>query len=530
MVSRYRQFKEAVGASNPDSVGGRLARLKDELKTTLADEVEKAKPAIRPTLRQLHEKAGAKVASKDLEGAAALVSQLKQQLLGNTSVEDDRRQPTNAEIGREYDVLKRFKGQPVHDAFAAVDGLKPKNLEDWDEKIARCTAFIATYGKEERAATECAQVRDIILPYARKQRAAQKIAEEDRDRQQKQQDEEARIAAEFERLADQPFRKAFEDLDALKPTTIEGWSRKIACCEAFLKRFAKDHKGSRECDYVSTAFLPNALKQRTQLEAEDIYKQSLANKGDHPLRPRGNPTLDDEKMRVLMDETALNEAEILAIRVFTDYDYEDINPVVANQKDKVEFTRGQPVVKGQPAKVPWLDTYLKGRNSRGQFSERELEDYKKQILDSAAAHAAMLRKAVPKLPAKSATVYRGQRMTKQEYAALLKKGKVDIETFQSNSTSLATARSFAFAPPGTSPPAADKIVCVITESAVRSGRDVGAISVNPKEDELMLLPGTELRIQGQPIEESEADYSGDPHPVVPAQQFFYVRLAESSKM
>jgi len=65
---------------------------------------------------------------------------------------------------------------------------------------------------------------------------------------------------------------------------------------------------------------------------------------------------------------------------------------------------------------------------------------------------------------------------------------------------------------------------------VRSGRDVGAISVNPKEDELMLLPGTELRIQGQPIEESEADYSGDPHPVVPAQQFFYVRLAESSKM
>jgi hypothetical protein len=136
--------------------------------------------------------------------------------------------------------------------------------------------------------------------------------------------------------------------------------------------------------------------------------------------------------------------------------------------------------------VPWLDTYLKGRNNKGQHSEQDIEDYKKQILDSAAAHAAVLRKAVPKLPAKSATVYRGQRMTKQEYAALLKKGKVDIETFQSNSTGLATARSFAFLPPGTSPPAADKTVCVITESAVRSGRDVGAISVNPKEDELLI--------------------------------------------
>jgi hypothetical protein len=161
-------------------------------------------------------------------------------------------------------------------------------------------------------------------------------------------------------------------------------------------------------------------------------------------------------------------------------------PGVGSTFVRARYTRGQRVVKGQPAKVPWLDTYLKGRNNKGQHSEQDIEDYKKQILDSAAAHAAVLRKAVPKLPAKSATVYRGQRMTKQEYAALLKKGKVDIETFQSNSTGLATARSFAFLPPGTSPPAADKTVCVITESAVRSGRDVGAISVNPKEDELLI--------------------------------------------
>jgi hypothetical protein len=46
----------------------------------------------------------------------------------------------------------------------------------------------------------------------------------------------------------------------------------------------------------------------------------------------------------------------------------------------------------------------------------------------------------------------------------------------------------------------------------------------------MLLPGTELWIQGDPVKESEADYSSAPHPIVPAQQFFYVRLAESSKM
>ena len=46
--------------------------------------------------------------------------------------------------------------QRMRTAFESLNDFKPKNLEEWNQKIARCEAFLEKYGKD----------KDVIRPVA----------------------------------------------------------------------------------------------------------------------------------------------------------------------------------------------------------------------------------------------------------------------------------------------------------------------------------------------------------------------------
>ena len=126
--------------------------------------------------------------------------------------------------------------------------------------------------------------------------------------------------------------------------------------------------------------------------------------------------------------------------------------------------------------------------------------------------------ALRKLPAMAGTCYRGERMTEVDFAEMYgdaQNRKLPTKA-RPNLTSVATERSAAqrFAN-GTDETPRDATVSVMTEVTVKSGRDIGDLSIHGRrEKEWLLLPGTVLatdsvqEIPIRDIRESERNQVG----------------------
>jgi hypothetical protein len=202
MPSKYRQLKEAIGLSSPDSDHGKLARLKDELKSTLADKVEKVQPIDRPTLRDIHRQAYQRVKAKDLTGAQAKMAELKQRLEAPVT--------SLPKVVRDPDMDK-----PMLSDLQALK-LAATTREHWQQKIAKCEEFLQKYaayqypGQETKAdySKECAEAKGILA--------------------------EGKKLVELDKMQDLSMQAAFAMLKSQQPTTVADWQQKIARCEAFL--------------------------------------------------------------------------------------------------------------------------------------------------------------------------------------------------------------------------------------------------------------------------------------------------------
>ena len=104
--------------------------------------------------------------------------------------------------------------------------------------------------------------------------------------------------------------------------------------------------------------------------------------------------------------------------------------------------------------------------------------------------------ALRKLPAMAGTCYRGERMTEADFAEMYgdaRNRKLPTKA-RPNLTSIATERSAAqrFAN-GSEETPRDATVSVLSEVTVKSGRDIGDLSIfGRREKEWLLLPGTVL--------------------------------------
>lgn len=486
MPSKYRQFKEAVGMSNADSDNGKLARLKDELKTTLAKQVEKVAPIDRPIIRDIHGKALRLVKDKNLAGAEAKVTELKKRL---------------DEVGKpKPKVMRDDADMPM---LCDLEALKfdATKLDDWTLKISKCEAFIQKY-------------TNFKYPDDRKANYSEEIAEAEAILA------EGRKQLALAKLQGMTMQATFEVLKIEEPGTLTGWKLKVAKCEAFLEKFPEARAQCAEIEDVLAA----ARLKVTKLQAEEIYLKDLRNEGDAPLDVVEDHKLaysgefTEDYVAALMEKTKLSEAEILAIRVFTTDEYKTINPVVANQKDQKAYSTSD-----KDKKTPWLDTYVRGKNKNA--SEEQIEALKKKYMDSGGAHAGMIHQALLKLPKVKGTVYRGQRLTESEFKSFYGKGEVKIEAFQSQSTSLAQARDFAFFPPDPNL-AKDKVICVIAEASVKDARDIRDMSALKKEEELLLLPGSVLKVVST-VKEDKSAYTMAEHPTVKSQKWYYIKLEQA---
>ena len=131
----------------------------------------------------------------------------------------------------------------------------------------------------------------------------------------------------------------------------------------------------------------------------------------------------DAALTLLIRGVGLSEAEILAIRTFTDQDYQYINPARADDKDWLA---------SQAPEVP---------RSSGRHKNRPTSE---KMMDEGKRHAAMMELGLAKLPKKAGKVYRGERMTPAAFKlreAHFQGPPIVYPTFMSVSTKTSTPES-----------------------------------------------------------------------------------------
>jgi len=211
-----------------------------------------------------------------------------------------------------------------------------------------------------------------------------------------------------------------------------------------------------------------------------------------------NYIFEHAKVQELMKSTGLTEGEVLAIRAYTASNYKYINPAIANQKDRKDKNKDWMDTQNlDPSKV---DLYLKGSASDAGS--------KKGLYEEGALHAGMIMEAFKKLPPTKASLYRGSRMNPADFEKAYAVGKeITYEAFVSQTTDPGVARKFANGE-GDFPPPVDATTSVFVEASVTDARNVMALSIYSDEKELLVPPGTTLRVEK--IEDDTQREDGDP--------------------
>jgi len=224
------------------------------------------------------------------------------------------------------------------------------------------------------------------------------------------------------------------------------------------------------------------------------------NKFDPKNLQQKDKIFKDEKVKKLMKSTGLTEGEVLAIRAYTASNYTYINPAIANQKDRTDKKGKDWMNTNRPdpskATTPQEKKDLEAAQKIFDKGLADEKGSKKSLYEEGALHAGMMAEAFKKLPKKSGTLYRGARVTPEDFAKDYSKGKeMTYEAFASQSTSKEVARGFANGG-GDKVPPAEATTSVFIEAQITDARDLQALSVyGNSEKEWLLPPGTKLRVE-----------------------------------
>jgi hypothetical protein len=251
-------------------------------------------------------------------------------------------------------------------------------------------------------------------------------------------------------------------------------------------QYAKEFEGA-----AGTWFPLQAPSQMTKTGGHGLAKKLAAGQ-------TGTFEGTDQAALELASKYRLTEAEIAAIRTYTMADYKYINPATASN-------------------VGWLRGNM--AKAGGAFNASAGE---KTLLEEGRMQAGMLKDAVTKLPAWSGTLYRGERLTAQEFKERYE-GKSEYEqvAFGSASKSFSIGQKFANGM-GDEAPGDKQTISVFLYFHVTSGRDVSKLSAVGSEDEVSIVGGTRFTVDK--IEKLPSGPTGRKE--VPAKTWYVIIMTE----
>lgn len=180
----------------------------------------------------------------------------------------------------------------------------------------------------------------------------------------------------------------------------------------------------------------------------------------------------------LVANLGLTEAEILAIKTFTNEDYKYMNPAIVG--DDVWMGDQQPALQN-------LFSY-QAKSSYGRHGDVQAD--LRKLKSEGVLHGGVLMHAVAKLEPKAGKVYRGERLTQTEFDRKYGRPTMTFQTFASLSTDPDIGRGFSVRLPSRK----DQVLSVFCEFDVTDARDISMLSVNKVEKEWLLLPGANFVI------------------------------------
>jgi hypothetical protein len=291
------------------------------------------------------------------------------------------------------------------------------------------------------------------------------------------------------------------------------------------------------------------LKEHTVAEAKKAYGEQMKDSKDK-FAPKNLEAKAEilSKVSSLKDKTTgewknpelkkagLTDAEAMAIVTFTASNYRYINPATANQKDRddrdIDWMDNQyehpSLAKMTPdekkkAKEEFQRDKLDSKDPKHLAKRKEKLDFQRERYEEGTLHAAMMLEAFKKLEAHTANLYRGSRMNDADFKREYGIGKeTGLEAFTSLSTSEKVAIGFANGTSSEKPPPADATISVLAVAKVYNARDIKALSLVKTENELILAPGTKLKVTKI---EKRSGAPGTP----PATAWYTVHLEEQVK-
>ena len=158
-----------------------------------------------------------------------------------------------------------------------------------------------------------------------------------------------------------------------------------------------------------------------------------------------------------------------------------------------------------------LEDFLAGKPP-AYFATDDGKKALKRLFEEGSLHGALAISALQKMPAEEGICYRGSRMTVKDFRKRYgtpfdrKLPRYPLNNLTSLTTDISTAETFADGKGCRNP---DAVVSILTKVEVKTGRDIGDLSVfGRKEFEWLLLPGTEL--QTDSVTESDHGDPGSP--------------------
>ena len=247
--------------------------------------------------------------------------------------------------------------------------------------------------------------------------------------------------------------------------------------------------------------------KKTSPKAGSSKGSSAASEEDRDLSNLLEPELEDRDLTTLLDSTT-EDRELAQALGIADEDERELGAMLeVTEEDERDLTK------------------MLGRAPEGYFDTEEGKKHLKRLFEEGSLHGAMAIAALQKLPPMEKLCYRGARMTEADFTdryGTRENPKLPSWTLPSL-TSVATTREAAqkFAD-GNTKNRGDAVVSVLTCVHVKTGRDIGDLSIfGRKEKEWLLLPGTVLETDS--VEELPKGNVGEP----PAKRWAVVMAHEA---
>ena len=275
-------------------------------------------------------------------------------------------------------------------------------------------------------------------------------------------------------------------------------ARGVAKVEDYYAFARRDHgQALAQAQYLADAYKtsgPSQNGQNTQLtqlkqknEATVIGGAKTLGAGNTDVTMNGatDATLE------LVKTYGLTEAEILAIKVYTNADYLYINPATANVRGWLE---GQNLTEDERNPKPADPTDPIAVEAAAAAAEAK-KNKVKSLVEEGTLHAGVAMMGLQKLPAMSGPTYRGARMTEAEFQKKYEgQTSITFDAFTSSATQRHAAQDFANGG-GDQAPRADQTTSVMATFVVNNARDIRDLSIyGAGEEEWLLLPGATFAI------------------------------------